>query len=201
MRSQTINNLIECLKKIPSIGQKNAERFVYHWLKSGKKEVNELRDALDLLLTNTKSCEKCWNFTDTNPCPLCADKNREQNKICIVAEPQDIEMLEKTKEYRGRYFVLRGILGTESDFDEIKNTKINNLLKNLKEDKNIEEIVLALNPDMPGETTMLYLKKEISHLRPEIKITRLARGLPLGSDLQYADEITLGNALQNRRGF
>jgi len=201
MQSQTINHLIDCLKKLPSIGQKNAERFVYHWLKSGKKEVNELRDALDLLLKNTKSCERCWNFTDDNPCIICTNKNREQNKICVVSEPADIEMLEKTKEYNGLYFVLRGTLGTESDLSEIKNTKINNLIEKLKENKNIKEVVLSLNPNMAGETTMLYLKREINNIRPEIKITRLARGLPLGSDMQYADEITLGSALHNRIDF
>jgi len=200
MYSATINALTEQLKKLPSVGQKTAERFVYHWLKSGKKEVNDLRAALDDLLNKVKSCEICWNFSDTNPCPICRNAKRDQEKICVVAEPQDIEALEKTGEFHGLYHVLRGQLATENGEADMAKIKIKELRERLAAPKNkIKEIIFALNPDLPGETTMMYLKKVAKKIRPELKITRLARGLPLGSDLQYADEITLGSALTNRK--
>jgi recombination protein RecR len=196
MYSPSINQLIEALKKLPSVGQHTAQRYVFHWLKSGKTEVNELKNALDNLLKNTKSCEVCWNFSDTNPCPICNDKGRDHNQICVIALVPDIASIEKTGIFKGVYHVLRGNL--DADLENISELKINQLLERLNKNKNITEIILALNPDMNGETTMMYLKKHIETINSKIKITRLARGLPMGSDLQYADEITLGSALKNR---
>lgn len=197
MFSPSINQLIDALKKLPSVGQHTAERYVFHWLRSGKGEVNELKAALDNLLKNTKSCSVCWNFSDTNPCPICASDKRDHNQICVVAEVPDIIALEKTSAYSGVYHVLRGSIDG-GDLDHISDLKIQQLLWRVKENKDLKEVVLALSPDMSGETTMLYLKKEITGINPKIKITRLARGLPMGSDLQYADEITLGSAMNNR---
>lgn len=197
MFSPSINQLIESLKKLPSVGQHTAERYVFHWLRSGKGEVNELKDALDNLLKNTKSCGVCWNFSDTNPCPICANDKRDHNQICVVAEVPDIVALEKTSAYSGVYHVLRGSIDG-GDLDHMSDLKIQQLLKRVEQNKDLQEVVLALSPDMSGETTMLYLKKEILNINPKIKITRLARGLPMGSDLQYADEITLGSAIKNR---
>ncbi|MFA6547679.1 MAG: recombination mediator RecR [Candidatus Magasanikbacteria bacterium] len=197
MYSPTINKLIGILKKLPSVGQHTAERYVFHWLKSGKIEVNELRNALDDLLKNTKSCEICWNFSDFNPCEICINKNRDQNQICVVDEAQAVAALEKTNAYTGTYHVLRGTIDV-SDEAGLENLKIRALLQRVKNTEHIQEIILALNPDMSGETTMLYLEKQIKQIQPQIKITRLARGLPMGSDLQYSDEITLGSALKNR---
>jgi len=198
MYSTSINNLIEAFKKLPSVGQRSAERFVFHLLKSGKKEVNELRDSLDILLAKTKSCEVCWNFDDNSPCHICADPKRTQETVCVVSDIQDLTALENTREYSGLYHVLRGQINTDDTSEEIKNLKIEELKKRLKENTKVKEVILALSPDLPGETTMMYLKKELSQLRPDLKITRLARGLPLGSDLQYADEITIISALKNR---
>jgi len=197
MYSSSINNLIEALKKLPSVGTRTAERFVFYWLKSGKKEVNELRDALDVLLQNTKSCEVCWNFDDNSPCHICADTKRNQDTVCVVADVQDMTAVESTHEYRGLYHILRGTINPDDDETEISKMKIEELKKRVA-DKKIKEVILALSPDLPGETTMMYLKKELGNINPELKITRLARGLPLGSDLQYADEITLISALKNR---
>ncbi len=197
MYSAPINNLIEALKKLPSVGQKTAERFVFHWLASGKKEVNELRESLDNLLKKVKSCETCWNFSDISPCPICASSKRDQSIICIVAEVPDIAAIEKTNEYSGSFHVLRGLIDATEVNDAIGNIKIAELWKRM-ETKKIKEIILALNQDLPGETTAMYLDREIKKRWPAIKITRLARGLPMGSDLQYADEITLGSALKNR---
>lgn len=197
MYSQSINKLIDALKKLPSVGQHTAERYIFHWLKSGKSEVNEFKNILDNLLKNIKSCEMCWNFSDTNPCEICANKNRDQNQICIVDEAQAVAALEKTGVYSGVYHVLRGVIDA-GDEEGMKELKIRELSQRIQTNQNIQEIILALNPDILGVTTMLYLEKHIKQLNPQIKISRLARGLPMGSDLQYSDEITLGSALKNR---
>lgn len=194
MYSKSIQNLIDSFRKLPTVGQRTAERFVFYLLKSGKKEVAEITLALKELIDNVKSCETCWDFSDNNPCAICSNKTRDTSLLCVVSEPQDIPVLERTGIYNGLYHVLRGLVepGDEEGMEKIK---IKELFKRVGGHK---EIILALNPDLSGETTMLYLEKEIKKLNPEIKITRLARGLPMGSDLQYADEITLGSALKNR---
>lgn len=197
MYSKSINNLIEAFRRLPSVGQRTAERFVFHLLKSGKKEVGELTLALKDLIDNIKSCEVCWDFSDDNPCRICANKNRDQDIICVVADPQDIPVIERTNAFPGLYHLLRGVIepGDEESLDKLK---VKELFSRIKNQKNIKEVILALNPDLSGETTMLYLEKEIKKIDPMIKISRPARGLPMGSDLQYADEITLGSALKNR---
>ena len=209
MYSPSINNLIRQLKKLPSVGQHTAERFVFYWLRSGKKDVTELMLALKELIENVKSCEVCWNFSDQTPCPICTDPKRDQHTICVVATPQDLAAIEQIHEYHGRYHVLRGTLDA-TDEESVRRLKINELLERIKilppagggtkggGSKNINEIILALSPDLPGETTMMYIQKRIKEHNPSIKITRLARGLPMGSDVQYADEITLMSALKNR---
>ena len=197
MYAAPIEKLIDALKKLPSVGQKTAERFIFHWLASGKKEVDNLRGALEELLKNIKSCEVCWNFSDATPCQICTNVKRDHNTVCVVSEPPDIVAIEKTGEYHGTYHVLRGLIDM-SDGTELNSLKIKELWKRLNQNK-ISEVILALNPDLPGETTAMYLEREIKTKWPKIKTTRLARGLPMGSDLQYADEITLGSALKNRR--
>lgn len=197
MYAAPIEKLIDALKKLPSVGQKTAERFVFHWLASGKKEVNDLRGALEDLLKNVKSCEVCWNFTDATPCQICASVKRDHTAVCVVAEPPDIVAIEKTGEYHGTYHVLRGLIDVSAE-TELSDLKIKELWRRLNEHK-ITEVILALNPDLPGETTAMYLEREIKTKWPKIKTTRLARGLPMGSNLQYADEITLGSALKNRK--
>jgi len=195
MYSSPIQNLINSLKKLPSVGQRTAERYIFYLLKSGKKEVAEMMLALKELIENIKSCEVCWNFTDTSPCLICQSRERDQTTICVVADPQDLAVIENIGEYRGVYHVLRGLVDP-SDEESLNRIKARELLERLE--KKSSEVILALNPDLPGETTALYLEKEIKNRHPAVKITRLARGLPMGSDLRYADEITLGSALKNR---
>ncbi|OGH70624.1 MAG: recombination protein RecR [Candidatus Magasanikbacteria bacterium RIFCSPHIGHO2_01_FULL_47_8] len=200
MYSSSINRLIGSLKKLPSVGQRTAERYIFYLLKSGKKEVTELMLSLKELIETVRSCEVCWNFTDTSPCSLCQNTQRDQTTICVVTDPQDLTVIEHTGEYRGVYHVLRGLLDP-SDEESLARMKAKELLQRTKNNEQgtmVKEIILALNPDLSGETTMLYLEKEIKKTNPAIKITRLARGLPMGSDLRYADEITLGSALKNR---
>ena len=205
MYSKSIQNLIDAFRRLPSVGQRTAERFVFYLLKSGKKEVGEITLALKELIDNVKSCEKCWDFGNTSPCAICGDKTRDQSMLCVVSEPQDIPVLQRTGMYKGLYHVLRGLVepGAEEEPEKIK---IKELFKRSEGNKEIKEIILALNPDLPGETTMLFLEKKLSAIGgsayggkdTRIKVTRLARGLPMGSDLQYADEITLGSAIKNR---
>jgi recombination protein RecR len=192
MYSPSINNLIRQLKKLPSVGQHTAERFVFYWLRSGKKDVTELLLALKELIENIKSCEVCWNFSDQSPCPICIDSKRDQTVICVIATPQDLAAIEQIHEYHGRYHVLRGTLNS-TDEESIQKMKIKELLEKIAVSSpagggvrgggSTQEIILALNPDLPGETTMMYLQKRIKETNPTIKITRLARGLPMGSDV------------------
>ena len=198
MYSKSIQNLIEAFRKLPTVGQRTAERFVFYLLKSGKKEVGEITLSLKELIDNVKSCETCWDFSDHNPCAICNNKTRDQSLLCVISEPQDIPVIERTDIYNGLYHVLRGAIepGAEEEWEKIK---LKELFKKIR-NKEIKEIILALNLDLSGETTMLFLEKKIKELNPEIKITRLARGLPMGSDLQYVDEITLGSAIKNRIG-
>jgi len=196
MYSPSIQKLISALTKLPGVGPRTAERFVFYLLKSGKKNVAELTLSLTQLIKNTKSCKTCWDFSDSDTCPICSNQKRNQNIICVVSEPQDLHVFERLGQHNGVYHILRGTIKPD---DEIQNKqlKIPELLDRIKNKTDLE-IILALNPDMNGEMTMMFLEKKIKEINPDIKVTRLARGLPMGSDLQYADEITLGSALKNR---
>ncbi len=194
--SKPIQNLIRAFSKLPSVGPRTAERFVFHLLKSGKKDVAEITNALKGLIENIKSCETCWDFADDSPCLICADTKRQQDVLCIVKEPQELQQLEKTGVFTGRFHVLRGVI-KPGDPSTVRFMKVPELLERLKKEE-IKEVILALNPDLAGETTMLYLENAIKKSSPEVTTSRLARGLPMGSDLQYADEVTLGSALKHR---
>ncbi|MBI2444148.1 MAG: recombination protein RecR [Candidatus Magasanikbacteria bacterium] len=200
MYSPSIERLLTALKKLPGVGAHTAERYIFHWLKSGKREVGELVLALKKLMETVKSCERCWNFSDASPCPICRDAKRDRTTVCVVAEPADLAALERTGAWRGLYHVLRGVIDA-TEAENLPKLKIKELLARVKTGEGktkISEVVLALNPDLPGETTMLYLERELKRINPQLIITRLARGLPLGADLRYADDITLGNALSHR---
>lgn len=197
MYSPTIDKLIKELKKLPSVGQHTAERFVFNWLKAGKREVGELLLALKEVMDKVKSCETCWDFSETNPCPICRDPARDKTTICVVSDPQSIPVIERTGEFKGVYHILRGLVDPNKD-NAWQDLKLKEFFSRLDKEPKPKEIILALNPDLPGETTMMYLEREIKNINNEIKVSRLARGLPMGSDLQYADEITLGSAFKNR---
>ena len=169
--SKSIQNLIGAFRKLPTVGQRTAERFVFYLLKSGKKEVGEITLALKELIDNVKSCEMCWDFSDNNPCAICSNKTRDQALLCVVSEPQDIPVIERTGMYNGLYHVLRGTV--EPGADEIDKIKIKELFSKLQKPA-IKEIILR-SIDLSGETTMLYFEKEIRQINPNLKITRLAR--------------------------
>ena len=201
MTNHLIQKLTEILEKFPGVGPKTAERFVFHLFRQSPQELNILSTALNEIKDKIKICSICQNFSVTDPCEICNDAKRARNLICVVAYPPDIIALEKTKNFAGTYHVLNGNLSPVDDLTPDK-LKIKELIERIKKEakqsglKNLE-IILGLNANLEGETTALYL---IKLLQPSgIKITRLARGLPQGSDLQYADEITLGNALKDRK--
>lgn len=192
MHSKTIQNLINQFSKLPSIGPKTAERLVFHLISRKESEWREFSEAISSIKDNIKICDHCFNFSETNPCSICADPGRDQSLICVAAKPQDVIALEKAKFFTGVYHILGG------QIDALENISPQDLkIKELAEKaKTAKEVILALNPDLEGETTTLYLTKVLK--QSGVKITRLARGLPMGADLEYADEITLENALKGR---
>lgn len=192
----TIDRLIKQFARLPGIGPKAAERLVFYLLRQPKEDLSDFGHALEKIKDTIKICHKCLNFSETNPCDICGDSKRDNQIICIVATPQDLFAIEKTSEFSGTYHVLGGVINPiEGVTPEQLNLK--QLVSRIHSDE-VQEIILALNSDMPGETTILYLTKMLRQLN-NITITRLAQGLPIGSDLQYADEITLTSALKGRK--
>ena len=194
-----IKNLVDHFSRLPGVGPKTALRFVFYLLKQPKADVEKFSAALGVLKNQIAVCQICQNFSEKNPCAICGDSRRDHGIICVVAEHQDLPVIENTGEHQGTYHVLGGVLdplhGVTPDQLKIKElvTRIQN------SNGKIKEIILALNPDLEGETTMLYLTKLIKSFGKQIKITRLARGLPMGSDLEYADEVTVSDALKGRK--
>ncbi len=190
---QAIQNLIGKFATLPSVGPKTAERYVFHLLRQSEENLNELAEAVKNLKSKTTLCSSCQAITETNPCSICGNQNRANDILCLVENTQDLLTIEATRQFDGKYFVLGGLINTINDVSP-NDLNIAKLTKRIKDDK-IKEIILALNFTLEGETTSLYLNKL---LRNHIKITRLAKGLPAGSDLEYADETTLANALKYR---
>ena len=191
---EPIQNLINEFNKLPGIGPKTSERFVFYLLKQPKEEISRLAQVLENLKDKITYCSVCQNVSEKNPCIICSDQKRSKTTICVVAESHDMASIENTGEFNGLYHVLGGNLNPLENITPDK-LKIKELVQRIKKD-GVKEIILALNPDLEGESTTLYLTKLLKPLN--IKITRLARGLPMGSDLEYADEVTLSNALKGR---
>lgn len=190
----SISNLIEEFNQLPGIGPKTAQKFVFYLMKKSPEDLAKFGQAVTNLNKDLKLCSSCFNFSQTDLCPTCADKKRSAGLLCVVAEPVDILALEKTNQFNGLYFVLGGVIDQPNGIgpDDLRIKELENRIKQ----NNIQEIIIATNPDMEGETTAIYLSKLLK--KHKIKITRLARGLPLGGDIEYADEITLSSALKNR---
>jgi recombination protein RecR len=193
--AEPIARLIEELNKLPGIGPKSAQRLTYYLLRAPENEVAALADAIRNLKEKLSLCSICLNITDSDPCAICRDEERDHTKICVVEEPIDILPLERTKKYKGLYHVLHGVIAPTDGIgpDELK---IKELLSRLN-DNQITEVILATNPNLEGEATAMYLQRLISPLG--IRATRLARGLPYGGDLEYADDVTLSRALEGRQ--
>ena len=189
-----IEKLIEEFAKLPSIGQKTAQRLTLHVLNLPEDEVREFADALVKARGTIKYCSVCGNFTDSDPCAICSNPNRDKGVICVVEQPKDIMTMEKVKEFNGVYHVLHGNLSPMQGRGP-QDIRIRELVSRMKED--IKEVIIATNPTMEGDTTALYLIKALKKY-PNITITKLANGLPIGANLDYADEMTLTRALDGR---
>ena len=192
---EPVARLIDALQRLPGIGPKTAQRLTFYMLKRPAAEVSELGEALLAVKQKIVHCRTCFNVTDEDPCRICTDPRRDDHVICVVEEPNDLLAMERTGEYRGRYHVLLGAL---SPLDGIgpDDLKIRELLARL-DGKETAEVILATNPNVEGEATALYLAKLLRPLA--VRITRIARGLPVGGDLEYADQVTLSKALEGRR--
>ena len=190
-----IATLIEYFQKFPSVGPKSAQRMAFYLLRMPMAEVQKLAQSIVEAKENTKTCEVCFNLSSTSPCEICSSERRDKSTICVVAETKDLIAIEKTNEYRGLYHVLQGVI---SPMDGIgaDDIRIKELLTRLTDDK-VKEVILALSPSVEGEATSLYLSKLIKPFG--IKISRIAFGLPVGADLEYADEITIARAIEGRR--
>jgi len=194
--------LIQEMSKLPGIGEKTAARLAFHMLKGEKEDVFRLADSIGKLRQQMGLCDRCFGFSEVNPqngggslCEVCRNPKREEDKICVVEEPSDLIAVEKSQEYRGQYHVLHG---TIAPLDGVgpDALRIRELLERLRSGA-VREVIVATNPTMDGEATALYLSKVIKPLG--VSVTRIARGLPMGGDLEYTDAVTLGKALEGRR--
>lgn len=201
MYSPTIQKLIDLFSKFPTVGPRTAARFVFYLMHKPKEETKELITSIFNLRKNVKICPLCLNpyESETEFCSVCSDSRRDKSLLCIVSNETDLTAIEKTKKYQGLYFVLGGTISRLKKAD-IEKLKIKELEKRIKNDREIKEIILAINPTAEGEATSLYLERFIKNL-PVFKgrVTRLGRGLPIGGELEYADEETLKSALEGRK--
>jgi recombination protein RecR len=193
----SISRLIQELSKLPGIGPKSAQRLTYYLLRAPDEQPKSLADALLSLRQNTKLCSVCFNISDANQCPICRNSERDIRIICIVEQPQDILALEHVGAYRGLYHVLHGAISPTEGVGT-SDIRIKELLSRLQSNR-VDEVIIATNPTLEGETTAMYLNKIMTPLG--IRVTRLARGLPFGTELEYADDVTLTRALEGRQEF
>lgn len=193
--TKPLARLVEEFQKLPGIGPKSAQRMAFHMLKMPHNEVNKFTDAILDAKEKIKYCRQCFNLSSENPCEICTNTSKDRSVICVVAEARDLVALERTREYKGLYHVLQGLV---SPLDGIspEDLRIKELIQRLQNEE-IKEVILALNPSVEGEATSMYLAKIIKPTG--IKVSRIAFGLPIGADLEYADEVTLARALEGRR--
>ena len=194
MLSPAVDNLVAQLTRLPGVGTRTAQRLAFHLLRAPKDEALALAQAIEVVKERVRFCRECGNLTEDEVCGICLDARRDRTVVCVVEQPADLISIERTSEYRGLYHVLGGAL-SPIDGVEPAHLRIVELFSRVDRD-GIEEVVLATNPTMTGEATAAYIA---DRLRGRARVTRLASGLPVGSDLEYADEVTLGRALAGRR--
>ena len=197
MYAPPVQRLISELGKLPGIGQRTAQRLAFHILRAEAEDATALADAIREVKERIRLCQVCFNLADEERCRICQDERRDAAVICVVEEPGDVIPIERTHEYRGRYHVLGGALSPIDGIDP-EDLKIAELLARV-EAGGVTEVVLATNPTTTGEATALHIAAALHERAPEAAVTRLASGLPVGADLEYADEVTLGKALAGRR--
>lgn len=191
---EPLARLIENFRSLPGIGSKTAVRLAYHVLDMDKEKAQSLADAIMAAKSKITYCQVCFNLTDDNPCRICSSDQRDRSVICVVEQPQDVAAMERMKDFNGLYHVLHGALSPLSGVGP-ENLKIKELLARLHDDT-VKEIIVATNPNVEGEATAMYLARLLKPIG--IKVTRIAHGLPVGGDLEYADEVTLSRAMENR---
>ena len=196
--SPSIEKLIEGFEKLPSIGHKTAVRLAFHILDANEEDVTEFINAITNAKANLKYCSECFNISDTDPCQICSSSKRDKTTICVVEDVKDVIAMERTHEFKGVYHVLHGSISPMNGIgpDEIK---IKELLARIQSNKDIKEIIVATNPRVEGEATAMYISKLLKPIG--VKVTRIAHGIPVGGDLEYADEVTLTKALEGRHEF
>ncbi|MGI6038505.1 MAG: recombination mediator RecR [Limnochordia bacterium] len=192
---QPLARLMEELAKLPGIGPKTSQRLAFHIIRLPREEIHSLADALVEAKEKSFYCSQCWNITDRDPCWICADEARRQDMICVVEDPRDVIAMEKTREYKGLYHVLHGAISPMEGIGP-NDIKLKELLTRLQS-LDIQEIIIATDPNVEGEATSMYIARLLKPLG--YKVTRIASGLPVGGDLEYVDEVTLGKALEGRR--
>ena len=197
MYAPPVQRLITELSKLPGVGGRTAQRLAFHLLRSSDEDAMGLADAIREVKERIGLCETCFNLADGPICRICADERRDPELICVVEEPSDVISIERTHEFRGRYHVLGGALSPIDGIDP-EDLKLSELYARVT-DGSIREVVIATNPTTTGEATALHIAEVLRERSPDVRVTRLASGLPVGADLEYADELTLGRALAGRR--
>lgn len=193
--SRSIQTMIDALSRLPGVGPKSAQRIAFHLLKTDREEVSRLTSAIEDARGSVRFCERCFNFSESTLCHICSDDRRDGTSLCVVEESRDVVALEKTGQFRGRYHVLLGAINPLEGVGP-EHLKVRELLLRL-EPESVSELILCLNPNTEGDVTAMYLARLLKPLG--VKVTQLAMGLPVGGDLEYADEVTLGRALAGRR--
>jgi recombination protein RecR len=196
-----VQRLVTELSKLPGVGNRTAQRLAFHLLRASAEDANALAEAIVEVKEKIGLCEVCFNLTDEPRCRICQDPRRDHTLVCVVEEPSDVIPMERTHEYDGVYHVLGGALSPIDgiDPDDLKIAELLARVRPEEEGAPMREVVLATNPTTTGEATALHIAEELRRIAPEVKVTRLASGLPVGSDLEYADEVTLGKAFAGRR--
>ena len=199
LSSRFLENLIDELARLPSIGRKTAQRLALHLLRAPREEAARLAEAILLVKDRVGFCSLCGNYAEQDPCPLCADPRRDHALVCVVEQPVDVLAIERTASYRGVYHVLRGVLSPLDGVgpDDLRVRELLTRLNGSSEGEPAREVILATNPTVNGEATAMYLQKLLAPLG--IRTTRIARGVPVGSDLEYSDVVTLARALEGRK--
>jgi recombination protein RecR len=192
---ESVTRLVSEFSRLPGIGPKTASRLTYYLLRAPLEQVQALGEAVSQLRERITFCSRCFNITEEDPCPVCSDVRREQQSVCVVEEPLDALAIERTGEYKGLYHVLHGAIAPVEGVGP-EDLRIGELVARVKKEA-ISEVILATNPSLEGEATAMYVRRQLYPL--SVRITRLARGLPMGGDLEYADAITLARALEGRQ--
>lgn len=203
---KSIVKLIESFEKLPGIGPKTASRLTFYLLHVPQQQLDIFSDAVKSLKTSTVYCSKCFNVGESDPCVVCASLERDEKIVCVVEQPIDIISIERTGKYKGIYHVLHGAISPLNNIGP-EEIRIHELIQRVKKNPQILEVILATNSNMEGEATAMYISREITNLKSQIsnlaslKVTRIARGLPVGGDLEYADDVTLTHAMSGRREY